>query len=166
MPRKKTTLPATPVSQPITDTFTPSPGPEYQPVNAETARTTPASSPSRSPMPMIPRSNRDSPGMSRSWKAIGCIVWSIAPRESAPYTSRAWRNRCVSWNQRTCPSSTTSRSRQTVRLHRARRKARIAHRKRTKRAGIRFWVVLVVLLVASVVLSVTIWHEIQHLFGL
>ena len=55
---------------------------------------------------------------------------------------------------------------QTVRLHRARRKARVAHRKRTKRAGIRFWVVLVALLVASVVLSVTVWHEIQHLFGL
>ena len=55
---------------------------------------------------------------------------------------------------------------QTVRLHRARRKARIEHRKRTKRAGIRFWVVLVALLVASVVLSVTVWHEIQHLFGL
>ena len=55
---------------------------------------------------------------------------------------------------------------QTVRLHRARRKARIAHRKRTKRAGIRFWVVLILLLVASVVLAVTVWHEIQHLFGL
>ena len=55
---------------------------------------------------------------------------------------------------------------QTVRLHRARRKARLAHQKRTKRAGIRFWVVLVVLLVVSVVLSVTVWREIQHLFGL
>jgi predicted nucleic acid-binding Zn ribbon protein len=55
---------------------------------------------------------------------------------------------------------------QTVRLHRARSKARIEHRKRTKRAGIRFWVVLILLLVASVVLAVTIWHEIQHLFGL
>ena len=67
---------------------------------------------------------------------------------------------------------------ETVRLHRARRQARqgmpgfadllprIAHRKRTKRAGIRFWVVLVALLVASVALSVTVWHEIQHLFGL
>jgi predicted nucleic acid-binding Zn ribbon protein len=53
-----------------------------------------------------------------------------------------------------------------VRLHRARRKARIEHRKRTKRAGLRFWVVLVLLLVASVVLSVTIWNEIQNLFGL
>ena len=56
--------------------------------------------------------------------------------------------------------------RDTVRLHRARRKARIEHRKRTRRAGIRFWLVLGVLLVASVVLSVTIWHEIQRLFGL
>jgi hypothetical protein len=56
--------------------------------------------------------------------------------------------------------------RDTVRLHRARRKARIEHRKRTRRAGIRFWLVLLLLLVVSVALSVTIWHEIQNLFGL
>ena len=56
--------------------------------------------------------------------------------------------------------------RDTVRLHRARRKARTEHRKRTRRAGMRFWLVLIVLLVASVALSVTIWHEIQRLFGL
>jgi hypothetical protein len=56
--------------------------------------------------------------------------------------------------------------RETVRLHRARRKARIEHRRRTRRAGVRFWVVLLVLLVLSVALSVTIWHEIQRLFGL
>jgi hypothetical protein len=56
--------------------------------------------------------------------------------------------------------------RDTVRLHRARRKARTAHRKRTRRAGIRFWFVLLLLLVASVVLSVTIWREVQRLFGL
>ena len=56
--------------------------------------------------------------------------------------------------------------RDTVRLHRARRKARTAHRRRTRRAGIRFWLVLIALLVASVVLSITIWHEIQRLFGL
>jgi len=56
--------------------------------------------------------------------------------------------------------------RRTVRLHRARRKARIEHRRRTKRAGFRFWVVLAVLLVLSIVFSVTIWHEIQRLFGL
>jgi hypothetical protein len=56
--------------------------------------------------------------------------------------------------------------RDTMLLHRARRKARTAHRKRMRRAGIRFWLVTFVLLVASVVLSVTIWHEIQRLFGL
>jgi len=56
--------------------------------------------------------------------------------------------------------------RETVRLHRARRKARIEHRRRTKRAGVRFWLVLAILLISSVVLSVTIWHEIQRLFGL
>jgi predicted nucleic acid-binding Zn ribbon protein len=56
--------------------------------------------------------------------------------------------------------------RETVRLHRARRKARIEHRRRTRRAGIRFWLVLTLLLLASVVLSVTVWHEIQRLFGL
>lgn len=52
------------------------------------------------------------------------------------------------------------------RLHRARRRARIEHRRRTKRAGIRFWLVLVLLLVASVAVAVTIWREIQQLFGL
>jgi hypothetical protein len=56
--------------------------------------------------------------------------------------------------------------RDTVRLHRARRKARIEHRKRTRRAGVRFWLVLLILLVASVALSIIIWNEIQRLFGL
>lgn len=56
--------------------------------------------------------------------------------------------------------------RDTVRLQRARRKARIEHRKRTRRAGVRFWFVFLVLVVASVALLVTIWHEIQRLFGL
>jgi hypothetical protein len=56
--------------------------------------------------------------------------------------------------------------RQTVRFHRARRKARTEHRKRGRRAAIRFWVVLVALVGAIVVLSMTVWHEIQRLFGL
>jgi hypothetical protein len=56
--------------------------------------------------------------------------------------------------------------RNAYRLHRARRKARIEHQRRTKLAGIRFWLVLVVLLVGSVVVAFTIWHEIQQLFGL
>lgn len=56
--------------------------------------------------------------------------------------------------------------RDTVRLRRAQRRARIEHRRRTRRAGIRFWFVLLILLAASVVLSVTVWREIQRLFGL
>jgi predicted nucleic acid-binding Zn ribbon protein len=56
--------------------------------------------------------------------------------------------------------------RETVRLSRARRKARIEHRRRSRRAGIRFWLVLILLAVASVFLVVTISHEIQRLFGL
>ena len=56
--------------------------------------------------------------------------------------------------------------RDAYRLHRARRKARIEHRRRTKRAGMRFWLALVVLLVASAAIAVTIWHEVQQLFGL
>ena len=39
------------------------------------------------------------------------------------------------------------RVRDTVRLHRARRKARIEHRKRTRRAGIRFWLVLLLTMI-------------------
>ena len=50
--------------------------------------------------------------------------------------------------------------------HRARRRARIEHRRRTKLAGIRFWLALILLLVASVAIAVTIWHEVQQLFGL
>jgi hypothetical protein len=56
--------------------------------------------------------------------------------------------------------------RSAYRLHRARRRARIEHRRRTKRAGIRFWVVLLLLVAASVLLAVTLWREIQQLFGL
>lgn len=52
------------------------------------------------------------------------------------------------------------------RLHRARRMARIEQRRRSKRAGIRFWLVLAVLLALSVALGVTIWREVQQLFGL
>ncbi len=52
-------------------------------------------------------------------------------------------------------------------LHeRARRKARIERSRERRRAGLRFWIVLLVLVAASVVLTVTIWREIERLFGL
>jgi hypothetical protein len=50
--------------------------------------------------------------------------------------------------------------------HRARRRARVEHSRRTKRAGARFWVVFVLLVVAFVLLALTTWREIGRLFGL
>jgi hypothetical protein len=52
------------------------------------------------------------------------------------------------------------------RRERAKRRARIEHRQRAKHASLRFWVVLWVLLFASVILALTIWAQIQQLFGL
>ncbi len=52
------------------------------------------------------------------------------------------------------------------RYHRARRRARVAHRRNLKLAGVRFWLVLLLLVVASVALAVTVWGQVQQLFGL
>ena len=56
--------------------------------------------------------------------------------------------------------------RRSYHVHRARRAARVAHRRRTRMAGARFWVVLLLLLAAFVVLATTTWREIGRLFGL
>ena len=56
--------------------------------------------------------------------------------------------------------------RRSYRTHRARRAARVAHRRRNRMAGARFWVVLLLLLVAFVALATTTWREIGRLFGL
>jgi len=52
------------------------------------------------------------------------------------------------------------------RAHRARRQAIIDRRRRTRRARVRFWVVLVLLAAASFYLALTVWHQVQRLFGL
>lgn len=52
------------------------------------------------------------------------------------------------------------------RRERARRRARHERQRATRRARVRFWLVLLVLLGASVFLGLTIWHEIERLFGL
>ncbi len=56
--------------------------------------------------------------------------------------------------------------RRSYHLHRARRKARIEHRRRSKLAGARFWVVLVLLVAVCVFLALTTWREVGRLFGL
>ena len=51
------------------------------------------------------------------------------------------------------------------RLHRARRRARIEHLREKRRAGLRFWLVVLVLIAASVALVVLVVDEVQKLFG-
>jgi hypothetical protein len=55
---------------------------------------------------------------------------------------------------------------QAYRRERARRRAKVEHRRRAKHASVRFWVVLWVLLFACVILALTIWSQVQQLFGL
>ncbi|HEY7381432.1 MAG TPA: hypothetical protein VH572_09495 [Gaiella sp.] len=52
------------------------------------------------------------------------------------------------------------------RLHRARRRARVERRRQLRHAGVRFWLVLVVLIAVSIVLALTLWREVEKLFGL
>lgn len=48
---------------------------------------------------------------------------------------------------------------------RARRRARTERTRSRKRAALRFWTTLLVLLTAVAVLSLTIWNEVVDLFG-
>ena len=49
---------------------------------------------------------------------------------------------------------------------RARRRARIEHERELKRARRRFFVLLLALVALAIVLGVTIWDQVQNLFGL
>ena len=55
---------------------------------------------------------------------------------------------------------------QAYRYHRERRNARVARDREHRRARWRFWLVAAFLLLASLVLAVTIWDQVQSLFGL
>jgi hypothetical protein len=51
-------------------------------------------------------------------------------------------------------------------FYRARRHAKIEHRRATRMAHARFWAFLAILILAVLVLGVTVWGEITKLFGL
>jgi hypothetical protein len=51
-------------------------------------------------------------------------------------------------------------------FYRARRHAKIEHRRATRMAHARFWAFLLLLVLAVLVLGVTVWGEITRLFGL
>jgi hypothetical protein len=52
------------------------------------------------------------------------------------------------------------------RFHRTKRRLRVERRRATQLAGLRFAVTLALLVFFFVVLSLTVWAEIQRLFGL
>jgi hypothetical protein len=52
------------------------------------------------------------------------------------------------------------------RLHRARRRMRIERRREQARARLRFLAVVVLLVAIAAVLLVTLWREVQSVFGL
>ena len=52
------------------------------------------------------------------------------------------------------------------RFYRARRYAKIRHRRATRMAHARFWAFFGLLLLACLVLAVTVWGEVSKLFGL
>ena len=49
---------------------------------------------------------------------------------------------------------------------RYRRVARLEHRRELKRARRRFWILVAMLLLVAVFLTVTIWEQIQSVFGI
>jgi hypothetical protein len=52
------------------------------------------------------------------------------------------------------------------RFHRARRRAREDRLRERSLARMRFWVVLLALIVLTAYLSIVVWHQVQRLFGL
>ena len=52
------------------------------------------------------------------------------------------------------------------RLHRARRRIKVERSRERARARLRFLAVVVLLIVAVVALLLTLWHEVQSVFGL
>ena len=52
------------------------------------------------------------------------------------------------------------------RLQRARRRARLERHRERRHAQFRFLATLGLLLAASIALGVTVWHQVQRLFGL
>jgi len=52
------------------------------------------------------------------------------------------------------------------RLHRARRRIKVERRREQARARLRFAATVLLLVAAAVALLLTLWHEIQSVFGL
>jgi hypothetical protein len=49
---------------------------------------------------------------------------------------------------------------------RARRRARVARRSAKRRSNVRFWIVLALLTFMTVVIGLTVWNQVQKVFGI
>lgn len=56
--------------------------------------------------------------------------------------------------------------RRAYRRERAKRRARVEHRREAKYASLRFWAIMWLLLVVLVIAGLAIWAQVQQLFGL
>ena len=52
------------------------------------------------------------------------------------------------------------------RFHRARRRAHVRHRQERRIAGLRYYGVLLLLLIGTLVIAVTIWSQVRKAFGI
>jgi hypothetical protein len=64
------------------------------------------------------------------------------------------------------PVLDSSAVRRNYRLARLKRRERLERDRRSAHATVRFWAIVVLLLSLSTYLGLTIWHEVQRLFGL
>ena len=49
---------------------------------------------------------------------------------------------------------------------RARRRARVQRRSAARRSNVRFWIVLLLLTFLTVVVALTVWNQVQKIFGI
>ena len=178
---KKTSLPSRPVFQPSTLTSTPSPEPEYHPVSAESASTSPETHVACSPRPQSdgpPRrsAERGSPAGS----SVGSLSGSGASTEQRGQSLGESHAGAVGGDYTFGMAEPATRSPagddappydpvavdRAYLQERARRRARIERSRARRRAGLRFWFVLLTLIAVSVLLTLTIWREVERLFGL
>ena len=63
------------------------------------------------------------------------------------------------------PSLDPSAVERAYRRERARRRARIAHREYARNSNARFWVMLAVLVLVTIIIGLTAFHQVQTSFG-
>jgi hypothetical protein len=95
-----------------------------------------------------PRKARDEPGAPRLWP----MAQAKARARPTPEDD--------------APSDPAAAIEHAYRFHRARRRARLERRRRTRYAQLRFYVMLCALVFLCVLVSLTVWNQVQRLFGL